>query len=115
MAILQVRNLPDRVYARLRERAAEHRRSLTQETILLLEEALGFDTSGRNLRNRTIDYFLNADIGSRLPPPGHTPGPKVPGVTGTGEKASDTAVSGAEAPDPVLLIQRFRRTKGHTP
>lgn len=66
MAILQVRNLPDRVYGKLKERAAEHRRSVTQETILVLEEALGFETSGRDLRNKTIDYLLRSDIGARL-------------------------------------------------
>jgi plasmid stability protein len=66
MAILQVRNLPDPVYTRLKELAAEHRRSITQEAIFLLEEALGFDTSGRDRRNRMIDSLLEAGLNDRL-------------------------------------------------
>ena len=66
MAILQVRNIPEPVYARLKERAAEHRRSVTKEAILLLEGALGFDPSGRDLRNRMIDSLLEAGLSERL-------------------------------------------------
>ena len=66
MAILQVRNIPEPVYARLKERAAEHRRSVTKEAILLLEGALGFDPSGRDLRNRMIDSLLEAGLSEKL-------------------------------------------------
>ena len=40
MPTLTVRDIPDRVYARLKERAARHRRSLSSEIVTLLEEAL---------------------------------------------------------------------------
>ena len=41
MAILHVRNVPDELYARLQERAASRRRSLSAEVIAMLERELG--------------------------------------------------------------------------
>lgn len=75
MAILQVRNLPDRVYERLKEKAEENRRSITREAIVLLEQALGCDTSGRDDRNRMIDALLETDIASALHREADLPGP----------------------------------------
>jgi len=40
MATLTIKNLPDRLYARLKARAAEHRRSINSEAILTVELAL---------------------------------------------------------------------------
>lgn len=40
MAILHVRNVPDELYERLRERAASQKRSLGAEVVLLLESAV---------------------------------------------------------------------------
>jgi plasmid stability protein len=40
MATLTIKNLPDPLYARLKARAAEHRRSLNSEAILAVERAL---------------------------------------------------------------------------
>jgi plasmid stability protein len=40
MATLHVRNVPEPLYERLRQRAAERNRSLSAEVIILLEEAL---------------------------------------------------------------------------
>ncbi len=40
MATLTIKNLPDELYARLKARAAEHRRSLNSEAILAVERAL---------------------------------------------------------------------------
>ena len=40
MATLNVKNLPDRLYRRLRERARRHRRSMAQEVTVMLSEAL---------------------------------------------------------------------------
>jgi cytochrome c5 len=40
MPILHVRNVPDELYERIRTRAATHRRSITAETIALLEAGL---------------------------------------------------------------------------
>lgn len=41
MAILNIKNLPDELYERLQDRARRERRSVTQEVIRILEEALG--------------------------------------------------------------------------
>jgi plasmid stability protein len=41
MASLTIRNLPPEVYARLRELARRHRRSVTQEAAFIIEEAVG--------------------------------------------------------------------------
>jgi plasmid stability protein len=40
MAILHVRNVPEELYARLKQRAEEQRRSLSAEVITLLEWAI---------------------------------------------------------------------------
>ena len=40
MPTLTVRDIPDRVYDRLRERAACHRRSMSSEIVTILEETL---------------------------------------------------------------------------
>ena len=43
MSILNIKNFPDALYERLRERAKEDRRSISQEVIQLLTEALDSD------------------------------------------------------------------------
>lgn len=40
MATLNVKNVPDALYRRLRKRARERRRSVAQEVTLILEEAV---------------------------------------------------------------------------
>jgi plasmid stability protein len=40
MAILNIKNMPDELYNELKERARRERRSITQEAIHLLEQAL---------------------------------------------------------------------------
>jgi len=40
MATLTIKNLPDQIYAQLKARAAEHRRSINSEAILAVERAL---------------------------------------------------------------------------
>jgi antitoxin FitA len=40
MATLTIRNLPDALYAELKARAAEHRRSLNSEAILAVQRAV---------------------------------------------------------------------------
>lgn len=42
MPNLLIRDLPEEVHRRLKERAAQNRRSMNQEALLLLEEALGW-------------------------------------------------------------------------
>jgi plasmid stability protein len=44
MAILRVTNLPDALYRKLRERARRHRRSISQEVVHLLSQALDAET-----------------------------------------------------------------------
>jgi plasmid stability protein len=44
LATLTIKNLPDPLYAQLKARAAEHRRSINSEAILAVERALT-DTS----------------------------------------------------------------------
>ena len=41
MAALTLKQVPGRLYQRLKEQAAAHRRSLSNEAILCLEKALG--------------------------------------------------------------------------
>ncbi len=41
MATMTLKNLPDALYLRLKESAAQHRRSLNSEAIVCLERALG--------------------------------------------------------------------------
>ena len=41
MASLLIKRIPPELHARLKQRAAAHRRSLNSETILLLEQVLG--------------------------------------------------------------------------
>lgn len=41
MASIYIRTIPPAIYERLKERAKRHRRSVTQEAAVILEEALG--------------------------------------------------------------------------
>lgn len=41
MATLTIKNIPDGLYVRLKERAKQHRRSINSEVIVYLEQALG--------------------------------------------------------------------------
>ena len=45
MATLHVRNVPERTYEALRERAMEHRTSISSEAVRLIERALRTDRS----------------------------------------------------------------------
>lgn len=67
MATLTLENFPDDLYAQLKARAVEHRRSLNREAILCLEEALSdrppLPTAGtlarlRRARQRLGKVFL---------------------------------------------------------
>jgi plasmid stability protein len=46
VATLTIKNLPDPLYAKLKARAAEHRRSINSEAILAVERALGDAQAG---------------------------------------------------------------------
>ena len=54
MPILQVRELPEDVYARLRARAAAEHRSISQETIVLLRTALSVPQSRKAERKAIL-------------------------------------------------------------
>ncbi|MDZ7753977.1 MAG: hypothetical protein U5S82_20595 [Gammaproteobacteria bacterium] len=45
MAILNIKNFPDDLYERLKEKAAGERRSVSQEVIVMLEAMLRNETS----------------------------------------------------------------------
>ncbi|MFO7696058.1 MAG: Arc family DNA-binding protein [Anaerolineae bacterium] len=45
MSTLHVRNVPEALYERLRQRAAEQRRSLSAEVVILLSQALSQEQS----------------------------------------------------------------------
>ena len=46
VATLTIKNLPDALYAQLKARAAEHRRSINSEAILAVERALAETRAG---------------------------------------------------------------------
>ncbi len=54
MATLVIKSFPEELHARLKSTAAEHRRSVTQETIYLLEKVLSGETS-----EGVISYWAN--------------------------------------------------------
>lgn len=45
MSQLLIRNLPEALHCKLKERARKHRRSLSNEVVILLEQALIADTA----------------------------------------------------------------------
>lgn len=47
MPSLTIKGMPDELFARLRYRADQHRRSMNSEIIVLLEEALGMRARAR--------------------------------------------------------------------
>lgn len=49
MSTLVIKNLPPELHRKLKEQAARHRRSMTREAIVLLEEALGRGDGVREL------------------------------------------------------------------
>jgi hypothetical protein len=61
MPTLVLRNLPDDLYQRLKETAAEHRRSMTQEAIVSLRVALdGFqEQTARPTPGETLEWLKN--------------------------------------------------------
>ncbi len=63
MPSLQVRDLPEHIYRRLREEAASENRSIRQETIVLLRKALEMETRKKTARRELVQRIL------RTPPP----------------------------------------------
>jgi hypothetical protein len=58
MPSLQVRNVPEHIYKRIVQLAELERRSIAQETLSLLENALGIDGRYKKQREKLIDCIL---------------------------------------------------------
>lgn len=63
MPALQVRELPEDVYTRLQAKAAAEHRSIAQETIVLLREALSVPESRKNERKAILQRIKNRPLG----------------------------------------------------
>ena len=61
MATLVIKSFPAELHARLKQTAAEHRRSVTQETIYLLEQALS-GIHGDGIKSATPSYWENRNL-----------------------------------------------------
>ena len=59
MPSLQVRNLPEHIYQKIVKLAKSERRSITQETIILLEKALDLEKENKNNRKRLLKKIQN--------------------------------------------------------
>jgi len=58
MALLQVRNFPDEKYAEITRLAKEKRRTISQQTILLIEDGLANGASAPERRQRAIERTM---------------------------------------------------------
>jgi plasmid stability protein len=62
MPTLQVRELPEDVYYRLRQKAREEHRSLAQETVVLLRRALDSSEMHRSRRTEALERIAHRSI-----------------------------------------------------
>lgn len=70
MATITIKNIPPELYERLKRSAAQHRRSINSEVIVVLEDALrsrpfdpaAFLKSVRELRNRIDLYVTDEEV-----------------------------------------------------
>jgi plasmid stability protein len=71
MALLQIRNLPDELYQALVRKAAEERRSLSQQAIVVLSKGLEADSDPKARLRRALAQAkrLNAGRGKSLSDP----------------------------------------------
>ena len=58
MPTLQVRDLPEHIYEQIVELAEKDRRSITQETIVLLEKALEIEKHNKNNRKKLLNHIV---------------------------------------------------------
>ena len=58
MPTLQVRDLPDYIYQQIVELAESERRSITQETIILLEKALEIEKQNKYRSKELLDQII---------------------------------------------------------
>lgn len=66
MAVLQIRDLPDELYEKLKIRAKAERRSIMQQAVVILEEALAEDHN-KARRKRAIEKLQNIQIDFIIP------------------------------------------------
>ena len=59
MPTLQVRDLPEYIYQQIVDLAKAERRSITQQTIVLLEKALEIEKQNKNQRKKLLDQIEN--------------------------------------------------------
>ena len=62
MALLQVRNFPDDTYEVISKIAKKERRSIAQQTILLVEQALEIGESPRERMIRSIERTMDRPV-----------------------------------------------------
>lgn len=62
MSILNVKNFPEPLYEKLRERAKQERRSVAQEVIHLVEKSLAQEEPGSILELRGLGKTLWSDV-----------------------------------------------------
>lgn len=72
MPLLQVRDFPEDLYRALEARAKEERRSISQQTIVLLDNELGSDSSNKARRKKILNelesfHDAHPHITSNLP------------------------------------------------
>lgn len=77
MASITIRNLDDRLNERLRVRAAEHGRSMEEEVLQILRQAIGPTEANRNL-GEAIHQRFAAIRGIELELPDRGPMPEPP-------------------------------------
>lgn len=58
MPFLQVRDLPEFIYQQIVQLAEAERRSIAQETIILLEKALKLEKSNKKRRRLLFDHII---------------------------------------------------------
>lgn len=62
MPTIQVRDLPEDIYRRLAQVAKDENRSITQQTIVLLQEGLGIKHSNKERRRALLERIRNREI-----------------------------------------------------
>ncbi|RJX25595.1 MAG: hypothetical protein C4554_07005 [Dethiobacter sp.] len=61
MPSLQVRDLPEHIYRKIVELAEAERRSIAQETIILLEKALQIKAQDKKRRKQLLTHIMQED------------------------------------------------------
>jgi len=66
MALLQVRNFPDDRYAEISRLAKKERRTISQQTIVLIESGLAYSGGAAEKRQRAIERTMARTVPERL-------------------------------------------------